>query len=177
MHLARENNSLRLRVNLLERAVLLRVLDAIARDYRAGPDGLDTKVAAAWYSTRGCKTAGMSAEETRDWVRTLHDYKSANLALLQDWTAQLSAASGATATLQLKLEHAHTLLTALNDYRLAQAARHDIGQAEMELRLDRALKQLKPEQQTALLEMDLVGYFIEILLQVIAPEAANWMET
>src|SRR5258708_20047233 len=74
------------------------------------------KEAAVWYSTRGCESAKMSAEETRDWLEQLHGLRSANLARLEDWAKQLTAPKENHFELCLPLAEADKPITLLNDH-------------------------------------------------------------
>lgn len=175
MKATRQGDRLRLTFDLVEARMLRRILDALIANYQVPPDQLDAKAAEAWYSRRGCQTAGMSPDDTRDWLEQLYGYKSARLALLRDCRAQLARPRVGEAELVVPLDQAPALMTALNDHRLLLAARHDIGQEEMDMPLRQALKKLSPVQQTALLEMDLLAWIIQEILHLIAPEAAYWM--
>jgi hypothetical protein len=175
MNAARDRDEIRLALNTLEARVLRHILDAIITNYQTPPDQMDAKGAAAWYSSRGCETAQLSAEETRDWLEQIHGFRSANVALLQMWSDQLARRSEGRFELRLELAQAPSLVTALNDHRLLVAARNDIGQAEMDLAARPAVKSLAPAQRTALFEIHLLAWMIEELLRLIAPEAADWM--
>lgn len=175
MQAARQGKELVLAFNAVESRIVLRILRSIIENYRLRPDQLDPRVAAVWYSSRGCQTAKMSAEETRDWLETLHSYKSANLQCLEEWTRSLAGAKPRP-QLRLRLEEAASLVTVLNDHRLMAAARNDIGQAEMDMHLSSAIGRLKPAQQAALYEIHFLAYLIEEILRHTAPEAAGWME-
>ena len=78
--------------------------------------------------------------------------------------------------MQLTLEESTTLISVVNDHRLFLAAKHEIGQAEMEMHSLEALHELKPARQFALYEIHLLGWIMEEVLRFTAPEAANWME-
>jgi hypothetical protein len=171
----RHNDTLTLGLSSFESRLLRRVLNSIIRNYKAKPGQLDPRVAAAWYSTRGCETARMSADETRDWLETLHGYKSANLKLLEGWANQLAQARGES-QLNIRLDQAAPLMTVLNDHRLFAAAKHDINQAEMDMHSLAAIAKLKPAQQAALYEIHFLAWIVEELLRLISPDAANWME-
>jgi hypothetical protein len=176
MNAQRDKEHVRLTFNLLEARILRQILDELIANYAVPPDEMDAKGASVWYSTRGCETAKMTAEETRDWLEQLHGFRSANLALLQEWSRQLARRQEGHFALRVPLAEAATLVGVLNDHRLLVAARNDIGQTEMDLAADVALKQLTARQQTALFEIHLLGWMIEELLRLIAPEAAAWMD-
>ena len=94
---SRHKDTLTLGLSSFESRILRRVFTSIIQNYKIKPGQLDPKVAAVWYSTRGCETAKMSADETRDWLETLHGYKSANLELLEQWNKQLAQGKAAGA--------------------------------------------------------------------------------
>src|SRR5436190_10524335 len=90
MRLQRENECLVFILNLPERLLLAHALRELAGKYRLKPDELDARTAGAWYSRRGCATAGMSDEETKEWLEHLHAFKkSTSLQKLEEWAAQL----------------------------------------------------------------------------------------
>src|SRR5216683_1985948 len=134
MRAARQNDRITLNFGAFESQVLLRIISTIIQNYKIKPAEMGPKEAAAWYSTRGCESAKMSAEETRDWLEQLHGYRSANLDRLEDWAKQLTGGKEDHFELRVPLAEADKLITLLNDYRLLAAARHDIGQREMDLR-------------------------------------------
>jgi hypothetical protein len=182
MRLQRENESLVFSLSPAERWLLARVLRELIEKYRLKPDELDAATMAVWYSSRGCATAGMSAEETKEWLEHLHAFKKgASLQRLEEWSAQLDAGSvngndQSTSlcpipltdphSLRLSTEHAPAFVTALNDYRLAAAARHDIGQAEMDAHSPWQLARLPPSRQQAVLEIHFLAWMIEETLRV-----------
>jgi hypothetical protein len=174
MRAARENNQLVLQFGAMEKEILLNTVQAILQNYKLKPDELDPKTAAVWYSTRGCKSAGMSAEETRDWIDSLYSFKGANAALLEQWSKQIKEVEPGKFELAIKLEHAASLVTIINDHRLHLAALHDIGQEEMDLRDWVEEEQPNSEQQSALVQIELLGWLIEVILRLTAPEAASW---
>ena len=187
MRLLRENESLVFTLSLPERLLLAHVLLELAGKYRLNPDELDDRTAAAWYSRNGCATAGMSDEDTKEWLEHLHAFrKSTCLQRLEEWAAQLgergtgpgetgSGERGAgknsalpeQSTLRIPTEHAAAFVTAINDYRLAAAARHDIGQAEMDAHSPWQLARLPPLRQKAVLEIHFLAWIIEETLRVI----------
>lgn len=175
MKAARQGTQLRLSFDSFEARMLRGILDALIANYQVPPDRLDPKAAEVWYSRRGCQTAGMSPEETRDWLEQLYGYKSAHLALLRHCRAQLARQWHSPFELVVPLDQAPALMTALNDHRLLLAARHDIGQEEMDMPMRQALRKLPAVQRTALLQIDFLAWIIQEILHVIAPEAAYWM--
>src|SRR5580765_5136349 len=153
MRVAKTGGELSLTFSVMESRFLLRSLAQIIANYQIKPNELDPKAAAVWYSTRGCERVGMSAEETREWVENLHQYKSAKVQLLKSWTRSAGGSKAGQSQFNLKVEDAPILLTALNDHRLLLAATHDIGQEEMDLRTFSRLQSLKPAEQLALSEI------------------------
>jgi hypothetical protein len=180
MRLQRENESLVFSLSPAERWLLAHVLRELIEKYRLKPDELDAATMAVWYSSRGCASAGMSAEETKEWLEHLHAFKKgASLQRLDEWSAQLgerepgNAESGKPgseaseqSTLRIPTEQAPAFVTAINDYRLAAAARHDIGQPEMDAHSPWQLARLPPPRQQAVLEIHFLAWMIEETLRV-----------
>lgn len=173
MRVTRQNDRLTLTFNFLESRVLQRVLQTIHRNYSIKPGQIHPKVAAVWYSTRGCEKAGMSAEETSQWIEHLHQDKGSRAALLEDWSSQLAVPESKQARIRVSLGHASDLMMALNDHRLWLAARHDIGQAEMDVRSIEGLASLKPTQQAALQEIHFLAWTIEEILRALRGSERN----
>jgi hypothetical protein len=179
MLLQRENESLVFTLSFPERMLLTHALKELAAKYRLKPDELDARTAAAWYSSRGCASAGMSDEETKEWLEHLHAFKkNTNLQRLEDWVAQLgergtgSVERGAAdselsgqSMLRIPTDQAAAFMTAINDYRLATAARHDIGQAEMDAHSTWHLAKLPPLRQKAIMEIHFLAWIIEETLR------------
>src|SRR5262245_36403285 len=134
MQASRRNDALVLQFGPMEKQLLLQVVEAMLANYRLKPEEIDPKTADVWYSTRGCKSAGMSADETREWIDNLYSFKSANAKLLEQWVDEIKETAPDIFELAIKLEHASNLLTVINDHRLHLAAYHDIGQHEMDQR-------------------------------------------
>ena len=174
MRIHRENSSLNLSLNLVEARFLRHVLSEVIRNYRLRPEELAPKAAHAWYSTRGCSTAKMSAEETREWLKNLHSFKEANLARLEDWARQLGEGHTAHYHLQIKLDDAPHLMTALNDHRLLAAAQHDIGRDEMDANSLSAFAKLRADQRSVLYEIHLLAHVIEEILRALPDSPSNW---
>ena len=174
MNLAIKGSELVFTFNLIEGRILLRVLRAITRNYALAPDELDERGRAAWYSTRGCEDAGLSAGEIREWQQALHEFKSARLQQAENWYRQLSRTAQGTSRLSVSLDDAPALLAALNDHRLLVAARQDIGETEMDTHdLDGAEK-LGHHKQTALLEIHFLAWIIEEILRHLPGEPGGW---
>jgi hypothetical protein len=176
MRLKLEKGTLHFLLNKLESHLLLHVFEQLAERYRLKPEEVDPKTASAWYSTRGCLTAKLSDQETRDWVDQVHALKSANLKRLERWTKQLEASPS---KLSVRIEEAPAFVTAVNDHRLAAAALHEIGQAEMDIQSPLQLVKLPPNQQEALLEIHLLAWIMEETLRVLqgGPVPENPAET
>ncbi len=58
-------------------------------------------------------------------------------------------------------------MAAINDYRLSAAARHEIGQAEMDAHSPWQLAKLPPNRQKAVLEIHFLAWIIEETLRVL----------
>ena len=177
MHVARNNDEVLLQFSRREKQVLLHTIEVILENYRTKPGELDPKTAAVWYSTRGCKSAGMSAEETREWIDSLYSFKGAHAELMEQWSGQIKEVEPSKFELAIKVEHAPSLVTIINDHRLHLAAQYGIGEPEMDLRQWIEEEELTPEKQAALVQIEILGWLIELILRLIAPEAASWSDT
>ena len=175
MRTTRSKNGLTLAFSSLEGRILQQILRQIVVNYQANPQEFDPKAAAAWYSTRGCEGVKMSADETREWLEDLHQYKSANVEQMTRWSRRLALMKAGECRLNLKVEEAAILLTALNDHRLLVAAHHDIGQNEMDARMLDALGRLAPVQQRALSEIHFLACIIEEILRFLPGAPGDWM--
>jgi hypothetical protein len=69
--------------------------------------------------------------------------------------------------LRILAGHAPTFVTAINDYRLAAAARHGIGETEMNAHSLWQLAKLAPPRQKAVLEIHFLAWLIEETLRVL----------
>jgi hypothetical protein len=177
MRAGRKNDQLVLQFGAMEKEILLQTVQAILHNYQLKPGELDAKTAAIWYSTRGCKSAGMSAEETAEWLDSLHSFKSANAKFLEQWCRQIKQVEPGKFELAVKVKDAATLVSVINDHRLHLAAKHEIGQEEMDQRWSAGEeKELSPERQSALVQIELLGWLIEVILRLVAPEAASWSD-
>jgi Domain of unknown function (DUF2017) len=168
MRLKRENDTLLLSLNAMEARVFLRVLRLLADNYRLAPGDLAEPAASAWYSTRGCASAGMSGEETREWLAHLHAFKGARLEKIKDWAAQLDETKAGAAQVRVSLDDAPTFISAINDHRLLLAARYHIGQEEMDARSMMQVLKLPSATQEALMEIHFLAWIIEETLRVLA---------
>jgi hypothetical protein len=151
----------------VEARVLAHVLHEIRRQYGLSPFELPPAEAAAWYDARGCRSAGMSPEETREWIQHRHHFRSSHARLIQGWIAGLETAGPGRRPITLQLEDAPSFLTVINDHRLLMAARHDIGEEQMGLGLLRSFKTLSAERQRGLFEIELLAHLMELVLAVI----------
>jgi hypothetical protein len=164
MRVRRQNGGVVLGLNLFESRILLRALRLLIESYQLKPEDLDSKTGSAWYSTRGCVSASMNADETRDWIHHLHVLRGARLKQLERWAALLAPTKLDQYELPIGPGEEHVFLTAVNDYRLMLAARHDIGEAEMERHRLEELENLPPAQRTALFEIHFLAVVLEELL-------------
>ena len=164
MKASRENDQIVLRLAPSEAQFLRRIFASIIRQYVLKPDKVHPRVADVWYSKRGCISAGLSEEQTREWIENLHNMKGANIAALRRWRRSIAPRGEAVATLALGDEDSQVLLTVLNDHRLMCAARHNIGEDEMDIRTIAQIEKLRPRQRTALMDVMFLGAIIETLL-------------
>lgn len=174
MRARRQGERIRLTLTPGEGVVMRHILGSLASGYRMPPDRIDPRVAGVWYSESGCRAAGMSEEEARDWVRQIHGFKSENLALIEGWLRQLTSSGSGRMELVVPVEQAEVFVGALNDHRLRVAAERGIGQEEMELRDILAAESLGAGRQAALMEIHFLAWVIEHVLRLIAPDAAAW---
>jgi hypothetical protein len=177
MQAARNRNTITLSLSVIETQILLYILQKIATNYQLKPEDLDPKVASAWYSTRGCQSAGMSSEETREWLQNLQQYRSAHLQHIQRWSRRLAATKSGSGHLPIKLQDAPILLTVLNDHRLLMAAKYEIGQKEMDAHSLSSLNSLPARTQTALAEIHFLACMIEQILACLPENPAAWTES
>lgn len=164
MDVRRDNGRLAIRLNFFEAPFLRRALEVLIENYRVAPSDLDPATAASWYSTRGCQSAGLSAEDTRDWLASLHEIKGSGVRRLQSCVTQLAQVQPGGVILHLQPEDVDPFMVAINDYRLLLAARHDIGDPEMDLRSDTDLQQLAPARRAALMEIHFLAWLIEEII-------------
>jgi Domain of unknown function (DUF2017) len=165
MRVKREAGGFVVTLNAIESRIVLDALQALKDAYRRAPAELDAKVAAAWYSTRGCASAQMNEEETREWLNHLQSIKGANLARIDRWVQALAGPSPKERQLTVALDEADVFLTSLNDYRLMTAARHNLGDAEMSLRTVAGFASLPPARRVALFEVEFLAWVMEELLR------------
>jgi hypothetical protein len=168
MRLKRESDILHFTFNWMEAHILLEVLRQLAESYRLKPDEIDPRAAEAWYSKRGCVSATMSEEETREWLAHLHAFKGEHLPRLEAWSKQIrDCGSDSAAQLRIKIDDAAAFMTAINDHRLLAAARHDIGQREMDIQSPVELARLPGERQLAMLEIHFLAVILEETLRAL----------
>jgi len=163
----REKDLILFSFSSLERKVLERALAVLIESYKVRPEEVDAKATAVWYSSRGCKIARMSTDETSEWLKHLHTLRVGRIEVLENCRKQLSERSQPPWMLQVPVQKAEALMTALNDYRLLIAARHDIGETEMSLRTLASWSKLPPEQQTALWQIEFLAYVVDELLHLL----------
>jgi hypothetical protein len=177
MRAGRRNDELVLQFGAVEREFVLQTANTILANYKLKPTDIDPKTAAVWYSTRGCKRAGMSEEETREWVDSLYGFKGANAQLLECWCKQIKEVEPDKFELAVKLDHAPSLVTIINDHCLHLAAVHDIGQTDIDMRgWTNDEEEIPSEKSSAIVQIELLSWLIEGILRLIAPEAASWRD-
>ncbi len=174
MRASKKGDRVRLALNIGEVTLLRGVLESLAAAYRTPPERLDSRVRSVWYSTRGCESAGMSDDESRDWVRQIHGSRGENLSFIEGWIDQLDETGASRATVEFPPEEAEVFVAVLNDHRLRAAAEHGIGQEEMDLRDPMGVASLGPKRRGALMEIHFLAWIIEVVLRLIAPDAAGW---
>ena len=174
MKASRENNKIVLRLAPSEVQFLRRIFASIIRQYLLKPDEVHPSVADVWYSKRGCVSAGLNEEQTREWIENLHNLKSANVAALRRWRRSIAPRGDAVATLAFGDEDAQALLIVLNDHRLMCAARHNIGEDEMNIRTIMQIQKLRPRQRAALMDVMFLGALIETLLALLPGGYGDW---
>ena len=172
--LARKENEFRLRPSTEERRLLIRVLAGIAENYRLLPEDLDQKTRGVWYATGGCASAGLSPEDTQEWVKNLQAFKGEHLRLVEGWLAALKSGTPAACVVRVRQPDAPVLLTVLNEHRLMAAAQHDIGETEMTIRTTKALALLAPLRLRALVGIQFLAHLIECLLDQMPGQPGRW---
>ena len=173
MKAGRENDQIILRLGPEEAQFMRRIFATIIRQYQLKPEEVHPRVAEVLYSTRGCRSAGLDEEQTREWIENLHSLKTANLVALRHWRRQLAGKSEVF-ELALNDEHAQTLVTVLNDHRLMCAARYNIGEDEMDIRNLTQMEQLGARQRAALLDVMMLGAVIEAVLALLPGGYGDW---
>lgn len=174
MKAARDNNHIVLCFGPEEAQFMRRVFASIIRQYQVKPEEVHPRVAEVLYSTRGCRSAGLNEEQTREWIENLHTLKMANLMALRRWRRRLTAKSDDVIELRLPDDEAQTLVTVLNDHRLISAARYNIGEDEMDIRTLTQIESLGARQRAALLDVMLLGGVIETVLALLPGGYGDW---
>jgi hypothetical protein len=174
MKASRENDQIVLRLAASEVQFLRRIFASIIRQYLLKPEEVHPRVADVWYSNRGCVSAGLNEEQTREWIENLHHLKSANVAALRRWRRSIAPRGDAIVTLALSDEDSQALLTVLNDHRLMCAARHNIGDEEMSIRTITQIEKLRPRQRGALMDIMFLAAIIETLLALLPGGYGDW---
>lgn len=168
MRLKREHDILRFTFKPVEVHLLREVFRQLAESYRLKPDEMDPRTAEAWYSQRGCLSAKMSEDETSEWLAHLHALKGENLQRLESWSKQIGESSVTpTAQLNIKTDDCPAFMTIINDHRLMTAARHSIGQQEMNIQSPAELARLSAEGQMAMLEIHFLAQILEETLRAL----------
>jgi hypothetical protein len=176
MYAAKRKGRLTLTIEAGERPRFRRVLETIIRNYQTPPEALPDAVSRVWYSTAGCQSARMSAEQTRDWMDQLRAIRNSRLRLLQRFLGELQSEGKGSCELRMSTDQAADFMTSLNDHRLFLAAQHEIGEAEMDQPFFASAASLTSPRRTALFEIGALAVVIEMLLSVVDPEAVNWLE-
>jgi len=167
MHGYRKKNTVILLFDHFEADLLSHSIKRLIQNYKLRPERLPARVAKAWYSTRGCESAAMSEDETKEWLRGLNEIKKSNLRFLNRCVKNLSSKKAATPTLRLRIDLAAKLMIALNDHRLLLAAQHNVGEAEMSLSAFVLTKQLTSRQMAAIAQIDFLAWVVEEILAAI----------
>ena len=170
MQITRANGWIQITCVTAEAENLAEILERIVYHYQVPPADVDPRVAAAWYSTRGCVSAGFSQDDTQAWIAELHEGKRSVAGLLKRCLIQLRQGTGPFSTLSIRPADAVRLITALNDHRLQVAAVEEFGETEMSIALEDALAKWSPARCRALLQIHILGALMEQLLSVVAPE-------
>jgi hypothetical protein len=144
--------------------VLLRALRGLIEGYRLKPDDVDPKTASAWYSTRGCASPACLVRSARLGCPPAHTLRGAPWLISNAGPGCSSASSLEEYELSIEPGQEDVFLTSLNDYRLMLAARHDIGEAEMDRHRLEDLEPLPAAQRTALFEIHFHAVILEEVL-------------
>ncbi|GAB4240224.1 MAG: hypothetical protein OHK005_02220 [Candidatus Methylacidiphilales bacterium] len=145
-----------------EAALLESVLTEIADAYNRPPETLAPGVRYLWFPGEGLRAAEMNDDDIEVWNQSLAEFRSHNGQLCQTWLERLDLAAGSEPRrIGLPYEQADNFITVINDYRLLQAAEHEVEEADMDKPLD---KIEEPELQGALLEIHFLGWLMELVL-------------
>ncbi len=168
MQARRTQAAVRLDFSLFEAGVLTHILTVLRDSYNKRPSELDPQTAGSWYSMRGFKSAGMSAEEKEDWLTQMHEHRRGRVGVIEKVLKGLATAEESKrAEIDLSLDETGDLMVALNDYRLRAAARNQIGQEEMDAMITLEKTSLPLRQQAALAEIHFLAYLVEILIELL----------
>ncbi len=170
MQIRREDRHLLLSLAVLEARVLRKCLKALIQNYQIRPELFDPKGKAAWYGTRGCESVRMSPEETREWLDNLYRFRGEHLRLLEGCAKQLAARLEQKYALRLAMDDAPGFLTVINDHRLLVAAQQNLGEKDIHLLTLSDLESLSLPRRNALLEIEVLGWIMEGILDLIQRE-------
>jgi len=147
-----------------ETELLRGILYDIDKAYAIPADQLESNVRTVWYSGEGFRSVEMSPEDIKEWNESLQEFRGQNRTYCQEWIALLLE-GGDPLVWRVTRAEADTLLTVLNDYRLYQAARHEIGEEEMDQDFS-AIKSVS--MRMALLEIHFLAWLMEMVLQALS---------
>lgn len=148
-----------------EAALLESIFTDIGDAYNRPPETLKPGIRNLWFPREGLRSAEMTEDDIEIWQQSLAELRSQNGELCQTLLERLNRAAGQEPRrVALHYEDADRFLNLINDYRLLQAAEHDVGEAEMEKPLE---KEEDPERQGALLEIHFLGWLIELVLDAL----------
>lgn len=176
MHAAKRKGWVTLTIQPEDRRQFRRVLETIIRNYKQPPEALPSPVSQVWYSTAGCRSARMSAEQTGEWINELRAIRKSRLRLLQRCVREMQSEDKGSSELRMSPDEAAAFMMSLNDHRLFLAAQHEIGEAEMGRPFFASTASLTPARRKALFEIGALAVVIEMLLSVVDPEAVSWQE-
>ncbi len=145
-----------------EAALLESVLTEIGDAYNRPPESLSPTIRNLWFPGEGLRASEMNEEDVEVWNQTLAEFRSHNGQMCEAWLKRLDRAAGTEPRrVTLPYEDADSFINVINDYRLLQAAEHEVGEEEMEKPLE---KIEDPECQGALLEIHFLGWLLELVL-------------
>ncbi|MFQ3671101.1 MAG: DUF2017 family protein [Verrucomicrobiia bacterium] len=154
-----------------EAALLESVLTDIGDAYNHPPESLAPGIRSLWFPGEGLRAADMTDEDIEVWHQTLAELRSQNGELCELWLQRLDQAAGQEPRrIALAYDDADRFLNIINDYRLLQAANHNVGESEMEQPLE---NEKDPERQGALLEIHFLGWLLELVLDALNRRSQN----
>jgi len=124
---------------------------------------LDDEVRAVWYSRRGRVSSEWDEEDFQQWLEQLREIRADYAESAEAWLEEWKALGSEGMVWTLRESHVDIFLTMLNDYRLATAARFQIGEAEMTQPWDDITDSIK---RNALAEIHLLAVMMECVLQL-----------